>query len=102
MTIAPEFKESVEDEPDWLSPEVGTKMMEKGFPFPSSRSTGNETKMFDLDWEEILEQLGGEDAIEATYDGGDQFTVRHLASGAEAISNGALDALAQLWLLIQS
>jgi len=101
MAIAPAFKKSVENGSDWLSLEMGTQMMEKGFPFRSFRSTNDGPEIPDPYWEEIVEQLGGEDAVEAVYDGKDNFTVRHLASGVEVTSNGAVDALAQLWLAIQ-
>lgn len=98
MVISPSFREWATRTPDWLSVDLGKQMVDAGFVFLTTRQIDNGPWVPDPGWSDLVKVLGGEDALDAEYDGEGLFTVRHKESGTVVRSNGAIAALGQLWL----
>lgn len=102
MAISDSFRSWADGRSDVLNSETGEEMKEKGFIFLEWRSVGDLSEIPNVSWHSLVHSLGGQMAIEADYDGKDTFRVKHIESGVEVTSNGAVAALANLWLALNT
>lgn len=100
MAISDSFKEKANNYPGTISEELERAMQAKGYVFSLHTQTGNGREIPEEDWEDLVDALGGEDAIEATFkeEGSPAFTVTDIQSGKSISGDGAIVALAELWL----
>lgn len=102
MAISEAFRNYAEHDPVYLESELTKKMEELGYIFHAFTQINDSPWMPRPTWDELVENLGGEAAIDADYDGGDKFTVKHIKTGITSTSNSSIEALSRLWVAINS
>jgi len=102
MGLSISFKEYAKNDPASLDVQISDQMKELGYFFSTESKRDNQPWYPSPSANELIEALGGEEAIVADYDNGDQFTVTHIETDKTVISNSSISALAQLWIAIQA
>jgi hypothetical protein len=95
MPISESFREFADNYPGTLSGDIVIQMKEKGYFFSSFSNDIPE-----VEWETLVDDLGGEDAIDAVYneEGSPAFIITHIETGKRSTGDGSVEALADLWL----
>jgi hypothetical protein len=102
MSISQKFKERAGNYEGTLNAELVKEMEESGYVFLSHQQINNSGWMAQEDWETLVENLGGEESVDATFQEEDPaFTVTHIQSNLKEVGNGSSEVLARLWLNVK-
>jgi len=103
MAISGKFKEAAERYTGMVDKDIAKAMEAKGYFFGGSEWTNDNPPRPVEDWETLVEELGGEEALNADFDeeGDPAFTITHIESGKSASGNGSVTVLAELWLMVK-